>query len=270
MWDEIFSDPWSSRFQTSYSPFTGFGGFYAERAHPFWGNPVYFPCDKRRKVSHRKKARSVDDRTENPVCYHTRGKPLKIELDKKPKEKTNNIETLEPNLPQDAIDIPVEFLPPEEDKAPSRNREQSSRDTFIDNDAVEKPEAVQENTIRSADRSADEAENLDLSHGTDNEVESAKESRPVESGKLSAVEEEKLNEIKIQLTKARELRPRVKAFEGSRRDKEFLYLDEHLTQCILSLDLIDTDGLENVKVARREAVSEILSVINNLESSVQE
>ena len=270
MWDEIFSDPWSSRFQTSYSPFTGFGGFYAERAHPFWGNPVYFPCDKRRKVSHRKKARSVDDRTENPVCYHTRGKPLKIELHKKPKEKTNNIETFEPTLPQDAVDIPVEFLPPEEDKTPSRNREQSSRDTFIDNDAVEKPDAVQENTIRSADRSANKAENLDLSHGTDNEVESAKESRPVESGKLSAVEEEKLNEIKIQLTKARELRPRVKAFEGSRRDKEFLYLDEYLTRCILSLDSIDTDGLENVRVARREAVSEILSVINNLESNVQE
>ena len=135
---------------------------------------------------------------------------------------------------------------------------------------MEKPDAVQENTIRSADRSANKAENLDLSHGTDNEVESAKESRPVESGKLSAVEEEKLNEIKIQLTKARELRPRVKAFEGSGRDKEFLYLDEHLTRCILSLDSIDTDGLENVRVARREAVSEILSVINNLESNVQE
>lgn len=263
MWDEIFSDPWSSRFQTSHSPFTGFGGFYAERAHPFRGNPVYFPCDKRQKVSHRKKTRSADDRTENPVCYYTREKPLKL------KEHTN-IEALEPNLPQDAVDIPVEFLPPEEDKTPSRNREQSSRNTFIDNDAVEKPDAVQENTIRSADRSADEAENLEMSHGTDNEVESAKESVPVESGKHSAVEEEKLNEIKIQLTKARELRPRVKAFEGSRRDKEFLYLDEHLTRCILSLDLIDTDGLENVKVARREAVSEILSLINNLESNLQE
>ena len=262
MWDEIFSDPWSSRFQTSHSPFTGFGGFYAERAHPLWENPVYFPCDKRRKVFHRKKARSVDDRTEIPGCYHTRGKPWKRELDKKLKEKTNNIKVLEPNLPQDAVDIPVEFLPPEEDKTTSRNSEQSSRDTFIDNDAVEKPDAV--------DQSADEAENLEMSHGTDNEVESAKESVLVESGKHSAVEEEKLNEIKIQLTKARELTPKVKAFEGSRHDKEFLYLDEHLTRCVLSLDLIDTDGLENVKVARREAVSEILSVINDLESSVQE
>ena len=252
MWDEIFSDPWSSRFQTSHSPFTSFGGFYAERAHPLWENPVYFPCDKRRKVFHREKARSVDDRTEIPGCYH----------DKKLKEKANNIKVLEPNLPQDAVDIPVEFLPPEEDKTTSRNSEQSSRDTFIDNDAVEKPDAV--------DQSADEAENLEMSHGTDNEVESAKESVPVESGKHSAVEEEKLNEIKIQLTKARELTPKVKAFEGSRHDKEFLYLDEHLTRCILSLDLIDTDGLENVKVARRGAVSEILSVINDLESSVQE
>lgn len=52
-----------------------------------------------------------------------------------------------------------------------------------------------------------------------------------------------------------DLMVKVEQFEGkSKRDKEYLYLDEMLTQNLLRLDTVDTDGKENVKLARREAV----------------
>ena len=83
-------------------------------------------------------------------------------------------------------------------------------------------------------------------------------------------EEQKLDEIESVLARAKELIPRVAAFKGSKQDKEYLYLEEHLTRYILSLDLVETDGQEKLKSARRAAVKEILSIVNDLEASVPE
>ena len=51
-------------------------------------------------------------------------------------------------------------------------------------------------------------------------------------------------------------------------DKEYLYLDEKLTRLILELDKVQTDGLENVKSARRSAIQRIQTLLNTLESKV--
>ena len=83
-------------------------------------------------------------------------------------------------------------------------------------------------------------------------------------------EQQKFDEIASVLAKAKELIPRVQAFKGSKQDKEYLYLEEHLTRCILSLDLVETDGQEQLKSARRAAVKEILSIVNDLEARVPE
>ena len=57
----------------------------------------------------------------------------------------------------------------------------------------------------------------------------------------------------------------VEKFDGKSR-KEYLYLDEMLTQNLLKLDTIDAEGKENIKQARREAIHAINSLISVLEA----
>ncbi|XP_059612450.1 BAG domain-containing protein Samui-like [Phlebotomus argentipes] len=62
------------------------------------------------------------------------------------------------------------------------------------------------------------------------------------------------------------LMDQVEKYTGtSRRDKQYLYLDEMLTQNLLKLDTIDTDGQEKIKQARRNAIACINQCIAVLE-----
>lgn len=64
-----------------------------------------------------------------------------------------------------------------------------------------------------------------------------------------------------------ELMDHVEKFTGtSRKDRQYLYLDEMLTQNLLKLDTIDADGQENIKQARREAIKCINRCIAVLEA----
>lgn len=64
-----------------------------------------------------------------------------------------------------------------------------------------------------------------------------------------------------------ELMDGVEKFTGtSKRDKQYLYLDEMLTQNLLKLDTIDTEGKEDIKQARREAIKCINACIAVLEA----
>lgn len=49
-------------------------------------------------------------------------------------------------------------------------------------------------------------------------------------------------------------------------DREFIYLDEQLTKLILDLDKVQTDGLEDVRVARKSAIQRIQFLIDALEN----
>lgn len=67
-----------------------------------------------------------------------------------------------------------------------------------------------------------------------------------------------------------DLMTKVEQFQGKgKRDKEYLYLDEMLTQNLLKLDTVDTDGQENVKLARKEAVKCINRCLNVLEAKAE-
>lgn len=59
---------------------------------------------------------------------------------------------------------------------------------------------------------------------------------------------------------------RVEKFAGKPKDKEYLYLDEMLTRNLLKLDNIDTQGQENIRSARKEAVRCIEKTISVLEA----
>lgn len=63
------------------------------------------------------------------------------------------------------------------------------------------------------------------------------------------------------------LTEQVKQFTGnSRQDKQYMYLDEMLTRELIKLDDIDTEGKENVRQARKQAIKSIQESISLLES----
>lgn len=285
MWSEIFRDPFATNFprvQASGSPFVGFGGFYGEKPRSFWEDPVYFPTFKPRKVSNRKKARrqeedrQSDDNNERIAATRQKDRenPSTKRDDTKLKEQKQTCPS-QPKLSQAAMDdipIPIEILPREENVFSHRLEEPSKERPPCDGRRGNELSAQRlpvKNTPR--DGCASQV------NQTTADVENA-EGRP-QAGSLvvnetqsatQPAEEQKLNAIETQLTKAKKLIARVAAFEGSKQDKEYLYLEEHLTRCILSLDLIETDGHENVKSARRAAVKEILSIVSDLEARVRE
>jgi hypothetical protein len=58
----------------------------------------------------------------------------------------------------------------------------------------------------------------------------------------------------------------VNKFNGTQEDKKYRYLDEMLTRCIIKLDNIETQGKEDVRKARKEAVLAVNKCISLLES----
>ncbi|CAK9304428.1 unnamed protein product [Gordionus sp. m RMFG-2023] len=67
-----------------------------------------------------------------------------------------------------------------------------------------------------------------------------------------------------------ELLPAVKFFptKAGRTSKEFLYLDDALTRCLLKLDAIDSAGDTHIRNLRREAVHRVNDCVNLLESKI--
>ncbi|XP_057319713.1 BAG domain-containing protein Samui isoform X1 [Microplitis mediator] len=63
------------------------------------------------------------------------------------------------------------------------------------------------------------------------------------------------------------LTDQVKQWSGtSRKDKQYIYLDEMLTRELIKLDDIETEGKENVRQARKNAIKSIQDSISLLES----
>lgn len=61
----------------------------------------------------------------------------------------------------------------------------------------------------------------------------------------------------------------VEKFTGTKKDKNYLYLDEMLTRNLIKLDLIETDGKENIRTARKEAIKCIQKCIAVLEAKAE-
>lgn len=63
-----------------------------------------------------------------------------------------------------------------------------------------------------------------------------------------------------------ELMDQVEQFTGKYKDKQYLYLDEMFTRNLLKLDNIDTEGKDNIRSARKEAIKCIQKCISILEA----
>ncbi|XP_013143403.1 PREDICTED: BAG domain-containing protein Samui isoform X2 [Papilio polytes] len=61
----------------------------------------------------------------------------------------------------------------------------------------------------------------------------------------------------------------VENFTGTKKDKKYLYLDEMLTRNLIKLDNIETEGKENIRQARKEAIRCIQKCIAVLEAKAE-
>jgi hypothetical protein len=67
----------------------------------------------------------------------------------------------------------------------------------------------------------------------------------------------------------KELEVKIGEYSGSsRREKEYLFLDEMLTRNLIKLDVIETEGREDVRLARKDCIKLIQGCIAKLEAKV--
>lgn len=75
-----------------------------------------------------------------------------------------------------------------------------------------------------------------------------------------------LEQIQIIQKDVSELMNQVEKFNGKPRDRQYLYLDEMLTRNLIKLDTIETEGKDNIRQARKEAIKCIEGCIGILEA----
>lgn len=259
MWQDVFLDPWASRFPLGRNHFKCLGGFYGERPSTFGEYPVYFPFLKMRRSPGGKKTRLAENLSSEAknICCEAREDPSTNDSHLKVKEEDHSSQL---KLSQPVDDNFVKTEPVNDEDVLGEKCDKTFDDAR--EDFVEKKVGFEQKDI-FLDQSDDNNRTSRANAGAGSLKESS--SRQSEA---KITEYLKLNEIGTQLLRAQELVPRVMKFEGSREDKEYLYLEEHLTRLILALDLINADGLENVKLARKSAVKEILNIITDLEARV--
>jgi len=98
----------------------------------------------------------------------------------------------------------------------------------------------------------------DVPGGATNSTPPASSGRPSELDQIERVRRE--TEI---------LLPKIESFQGQRNDRDFNYLDEMLTRLLLKLDNVLVEGREDVRVARKGAISAIQQCIYLLESKIR-
>ena len=74
-----------------------------------------------------------------------------------------------------------------------------------------------------------------------------------------------IERVELILKDSEELQRSVNAFSGPKASKEYKYLEEMLTRMLLKLDGIDSEGKEEIRNVRRQAVKIINASIDMLE-----
>ena len=82
--------------------------------------------------------------------------------------------------------------------------------------------------------------------------------------KPESTETEKIQEI---VDEVKKLESEVDSFKGTAQDKQYRYLDEYLTRNLIRLDQIETNGDQEIRLARKNAITLIENVISKLENN---
>ncbi|XP_034243416.1 BAG domain-containing protein Samui [Thrips palmi] len=74
---------------------------------------------------------------------------------------------------------------------------------------------------------------------------------------------EKVQEVRVEVES---LSKDVDEFVGTQKDKRYIYLDEMLTRELIKLDVIEAEGRDDVRLARKETIKFIQQCISRLEA----
>ncbi|GFY39267.1 hypothetical protein TNIN_230741 [Trichonephila inaurata madagascariensis] len=86
--------------------------------------------------------------------------------------------------------------------------------------------------------------------------------------KKESPEQVTLKKIENIIEKLKGYHADVEKFSGTDKEKQYRYLDEMLTRCMLELDEIDTMGLSSIRLSRKEAVKKVQASIDLLDTKV--
>jgi hypothetical protein len=78
---------------------------------------------------------------------------------------------------------------------------------------------------------------------------------------------EKLQKI---MTEIIALTRRIDDFKGSKKDKEYLYLDEMLTRHLIAMDSIEPEGRDDIRQLRKESIKSVNKCLSLLDNKVNE
>ena len=77
-----------------------------------------------------------------------------------------------------------------------------------------------------------------------------------------------LEVIQLIVDEVEERKPVVESFSGPKSDKTYVVQEEMLTRLLIKLDRIDSQGQDEIRKARREAVRAVQALLDMLESKV--
>lgn len=80
----------------------------------------------------------------------------------------------------------------------------------------------------------------------------------------------KLTRIKSIIEKSQVMEDKIKEFNDPIQSKKYLYISETLMNLLLDLDAVDSDGIDEVRKARREGVQTIQNLVAQLEDKLEE
>lgn len=85
------------------------------------------------------------------------------------------------------------------------------------------------------------------------------------AGSQPVIDNPGLAKVHQVMTRVQLLHEDVDEFVGKKTDKSYRYLEELLTKELLELDSVETQGLDSVRQARKEAVQKIQAILDHLE-----
>jgi len=98
------------------------------------------------------------------------------------------------------------------------------------------------------------------------EQEDSDRSRSPAPPKVRKTPMQEVEEINQELSSLNE---QISTFSGHATDKQYRFLDEMLTRLLIKLDNIDTQGQEDVRTARKQAVAAVHAAVTLLESKAR-
>ena len=79
-----------------------------------------------------------------------------------------------------------------------------------------------------------------------------------------------LNQVEKIRRDVAELVKKIDAFKGSKKDKEYLYLDEMLTRNLIALDAVDSGGRDDIRAIRKESIKMVNRCLSLLDNKVKQ